>query len=343
MDSATAHMETGVLIKKLLEPGAYPGRVGNVEMVMTQMSAVFLTGKHAYKVKLPVNFGFLDYTTLEKRKKFCEEEIRLNKEISPEIYLGVVPITEENGEVRINGKGRIIEYAVKMKQLPQQKMMSRLLTKGEISEAVIDELAKKVAELHSKAETSEEINHYGSLESIKKNWEENFEQAKDYIGWAIKKEDYELIKDYVHDFLEKNKEIFEKTVREGRVKRCHGDLHSGNIFVVGDNVHLFDRVEFNLRFPCCDVASEIAFLAMDLDFFKRKDLSERFVNRYIELSGEKGITKLLNFYKCYRAFVRAKINCFKYKEKHIKEKEKNRALEDAKRYFALAGHYKELQ
>jgi hypothetical protein len=332
-------MKTDVLIKKLLKPEAYPEKVEKVELLTTQMSAVFLTGKHAYKVKLPVNFGFLDFTTLKKRKHFCEEEVRLNREVSPKIYLGVVPITEENDRVRIGGSGAVIEYAVKMKQLPQEKIMNRLVVKGEISEKVIDEIARKVAELHKKAETSEEISSYGSLKVIRTNWDENFEQTKEFISNAIKKRDYDGIKEYVYSFLKENKEFFEKRVKEGRIKRCHGDLHLKNIFVIGKSVYLFDRIEFNLRFACSDAASEIAFLAMDLDFFGRKDLSEKFVKKYIEITGDKEINKLLDFYKCYRAYVRGKVGCFKYREKHADAEDKVKALEEARKYFDLAKNY----
>lgn len=336
-------METKQLIEQLLKPEAYlpDEEVNRVELITTQMSAIFLTREYAYKVKLPVDFGFLDYTTLEKRKHFCEEELKLNREISPEIYLGVVPITQENGGLKVNGEGNAVEYAVKMKQLPQENIMSNLLRKGKIGGAVVDELAKKVAEMHMQAETSAEISRYGSLETIMLNWEENFEQTAEFVGVAVDKGSYDAIKKYVYDFVGKNKNTFEQRIKEGRIKRCHGDLHSGNVFVIGNKVYLFDRIEFNMRFSCSDTAADVAFMAMDLDFFGRADFSGQFVNSYEKCSGDNGIKPLLNFYKCYRAYVRGKINCFRYREKHTGAEEKQKALDEAKKYFELAKGYTE--
>ncbi len=332
-------METEDIIKQLLRPETYPEKVKNVELVTTYISVVFLTGKYAYKLKLPVKFSHLDFSTLEKRKHFCEEEFRLNKEISPEMYIGVVPITEQNGEVRVNGSGRTIDYAVKMVQMPQEKLMSRLLAAGKINRQIIEKVAEKAAELHSTAEASEKISAYGSFESIKQNWEENFEQVNADVGLVISEEDYSLINGYVYGFMEENKELFEKRVKEGRIRHCHGDLQSGNIFIVEEKIYLFDRIEFNLRIACCDVASEVAFFAMDLDFFKREDLSKIFVDMYVAITNDSEIRKLLSFYKCYRAYVRGKVNCFKHREKQVNEEEREMAVENARNYFKLAAVY----
>ncbi len=331
---------TNELIAALKRPKAYPEKISNIKLVTTQMSAVFLTGKYAYKIKLPVNLGFLDYTTLEKRKHFCEEEIRLNKQSCPELYLGVVTVNKDNGNIRINGSGDVIEYAVKMLEVPQEKIMTALLLQGKISGETINDLALKVAEMHGKADRPEEISEYGNLETILFNWNENFEQTKEFKN-IVGEERFDYIKTAVNGFIERNNDLFQKRAKEGCVRYCHGDLHTGNIFVDNGKVYVFDRIEFNLRFACSDVAADLAFLTMDLGFHGKNDFAEQLTNKYISLTKDKGIRELLPFYECYRAYIRGKINLLKIKVGQLTEKERNKAEQEAKKYFELAERYAE--
>jgi len=326
------------LVKALLKPEAYPEATGKVELVQTQMSFVFLTEEFVYKVKKAVDLGYLDYTTLEKRHFFCQKEVELNRRLCPEAYLGVVPITQENGAIRIGGRGETIEYAVRMRRLPQQKMMNVLLTDNRVSAGMVTGVAQKLAKFHKGAETNAEISAFGEIKAITRNTDENFDQTDKYIGKTISKDNYQRIKDYTDSFIEKNTPLFNKRIKEGRIRDCHGDLHAAHICFT-DDICIYDCIEFNDRFRYCDIASEMAFLAMDLDHYGRADLSRSLINAYVAESGDKDLLELLGFYKGYRAYVRGKVESFKLDDPYIAPAEKKKTLEVAASYFDLARAY----
>jgi aminoglycoside phosphotransferase family enzyme len=325
------------VVEALMKPEAYDEEPGNIELVQTHISFVFLTRRFVYKVKKAVNLGFLDFTTLEKRRFFCEKELELNRRLCGDMYLEVVPINKPDA-IKIKGEGKTVEYAVKMKRMPQEKMMSKLLEENKVDDRLVDRIAKIIAEFHSKAETSRRISEFGSLAIIETNWRENFAQTEEYVGKTISTEDFKLIRERVEGFMKRNMSLFEKRMAEGRVRDCHGDIHSGNIFVT-DGIYIFDAIEFNERFRYSDVAADVAFLAMDLDFKERTNLSNFFVRKYVEYSGDQELTKLLPFYKCYRAYVRGKVVSFKLKDPSVCGEEKNSAMKEAKAYFKLASTY----
>ena len=330
--------ELPALVQALLTPEAYPHRPGEIELAQTQMSFIFLTGDYVYKVKKPVDLGYLDYTTLERRKHFCHQEVILNRRLCPETYLDVVTISQENGKFFIEGRGEAIEYAVKMRQLPQQRMMDNLLRDNQVTEEMIARVARRVAEFHQKAETNAEISGFGDLSMVVTNTEENFTQSEKYIGVSIPRERYDAIKSYTENFLKENTRLFRRRVEQGRIKDCHGDLHAGHV-CFSNGLCIFDCIEFNDRFRYCDVTSEIAFLAMDLDYHGRSDLSQHFVLTYEKISGDQEMNQLIDFYKCYRAYVRGKVESFKLDDPHFSEEEKRRGLAIASRYFELAESY----
>jgi len=311
-------------------------------MLQTHISYIFLTGRFAYKIKKPVNFGFLDFTTLDKRKFYCEEEVRLNRRLCEDMYLGVFPITSFKGSIKVNGSGNIVEYTVKMKELPQEALMSELLKKGKVSSSVIDEIARILSDFHKKAETSKEIEKYGSIDIVKFNWDENFSQTRSFIGKTIHQKDFYFIRNMVRSFLKSRRDLFELRIKEGKIRECHGDLHSGNIFVTDDRIYIYDAIEFNKRFRYSDVASDVAFLLMDLEFLGRNDLSDILLNRYLEYSGEKeDFLEVLPFYKCYRAYVRGKVTSFKINDPNISSEEKGESMRMAERYFKMSREYAE--
>lgn len=325
------------VVEALMKPEAYEEEVEQIELKQTHISFVFLTGNFVYKVKKAVDFGFLDFSTLEKRRFFCEKELELNRRLCGDMYLEVVPVNRSDS-IKINGEGEIVEYAVKMKRIPEEKIMTRLLEEGKVDRKLVDRMARIIAEFHLKAKTSKRISEFGSLPMIEKNWRENFEQSEEFIGETIPKESYQLICTRIGEFMKGNAAFFAKRVAEKRIRECHGDIHSGNIFVA-DRIYIFDAIEFNERFRFCDVASDIAFLAMDLDFKDRSDLSKFFVERYINYSGDRELEKLLSFYKCYRAYVRGKVVSFKLKDPSVDKEEKSAAKKEAKAYFELAADY----
>jgi aminoglycoside phosphotransferase family enzyme len=320
-----------------MKPEAYEEDPGHIELVQTHISFVFLTKNFVYKVKKAVNLGFLDFTTLEKRHFFCEKELELNRRLCGGMYLEVVPINKADA-IKIKGAGETVEYAVKMKRMPQEKMMTNLLEKNKVDVGLVDRIARVIADFHSKAETNSRISEFGSLAIIETNWKENFDQTEEYVGKTISTENFELIRKKIEDFMKNNNPLFEKRIAEGRVRDCHGDIHSGNIFVA-DKIYIFDAIEFNERFRYSDVAADVAFLAMDLDSRDKRKLSDSFVKRYVEYSGDHELAKLLPFYKCYRAYVRGKVANFKLKDPNVRSKEKDTAMKEAKAYFNLATTY----
>jgi aminoglycoside phosphotransferase family enzyme len=324
-------------VEALMKTQAYDEQPGHIEVVQTHISYVFLTENFVYKVKKAVNFGFLDFSTLEKRLFFCEKELELNRRLCGDMYIEVVPINKSQ-IIKIKGEGETVEYALKMKRMPQEKIMTKLLEENKVDEKLIDKIAKIVADFHLKAETNKRVSEFGSLKIIKTNWDENFEQTRNVIGKTVSASDFELMFEKIRSFMKKNQALLEKRIADGKVKDCHGDIHSGNIFVT-DRVYIFDAIEFNERFRYSDVAADMGFLAMDLDFKGRTDLSELFVKKYVAYSGDEELLKLLLFYKCYRAYVRGKVVGFKLSDPNVCDKEKKEATKEAKAYFKLAATY----
>jgi len=276
------------MVQALLDPKAYPEALQRIELIQTQMSFVFLTVNFVYKVKKPVNLGYLDYTTLDKRQLYCQREVELNRRLCPEVYMGVVPVTQDKGDISIEGQGEVIEYAVKMRRLPQKAMMNVLLTNNQLTPEMVSRVAQRLVEFHQKAETNTDISAYGNLDVITKNTEENFTQTEKYIGNTISREKFQHIKDYTDSFIIQKATLFGKRLTQGRIRDCHGDLHAAHV-CFSNGICIYDCIEFNDRFRYCDVASEIAFLAMDLDHYGRADLSRIFVDAYVDMSQDKEI------------------------------------------------------
>lgn len=326
------------LVRALLDGQAYPEKPGRVDLVQTQMSFVFLTGTFVYKIKKALHFGFADFTSLEKRRFYCGREVELNRRLSPTVYLGIVPITESRGRFIVDGEGPAVEYAVKMRRLPTERSLSRLLLRGAVTPEMMERLARRIADFHARSRADAEISAYGSVSIVRRNTEENFNQTEKYIGITLSADTFEAIRSYSRGFLEKGAALFERRMKSGRIKDCHGDLHTEHV-VFGDDIYIFDCIEFNDRFRYADVAAEIAFLAMDIDFHERPDLADRFVQAYIECSGDRELPSLLDFYKCYLAYVRGKVQSFELDDPNIPQVQKMVALDAAKSYFWLAKRY----
>jgi aminoglycoside phosphotransferase family enzyme/predicted kinase len=326
------------LVGSLLRPEAYPGQVSDVELVETYISYLFLTGRHVYKVKKPVDYGFLDFTTLEKRRYYCHQEVELNRRLSPEVYLGVVEIRELNGQYAIEGPGQTVEYAVKMLQLPRHRAMNALLQEDKVSEGDIRRLAARIADFHSRAETSPEISRLGGLEAVRQNVEENFSQTEKFLGVCLSADAFDDLVAYSRAFLEVKKELFQRRASQGRIRDCHGDLHTAQIFLE-NGISIIDCIEFNDRFRCSDVAEDIAFLAMDLDYHHRPDLSRLFIETYVQESNDSGVLDLLDFFKSYRAYVRGKVTSFRLDDPALTDEGKEKARASARAYFELARSY----
>jgi hypothetical protein len=326
------------LQKALLDPKIYPDLPKEVEVIETHISLVFLTRKYVYKVKKPVDFGFLDFTSLDKRKYFCEQEVKLNRRLSPDIYLGVVEITFDRDRISFNGKGQVEEYAVQMKRIPEELLLDKLLAKGQVDREMMDALSERLARFYASAETNEHIKSFAKPERVKQDTDENFDQTGKYVGVVISKPVYEEIQKRTDEFFRTREALFHRRIVSDRIRDCHGDLRLEHIFW-GKEIAIFDCVEFNQRFRYTDVAADMAFLAMDLDYHGREDLCEHLIQAYIGKSGDQEVLSVLDFYKCYRAYVRGKVESFRLDDPHIPEKEKREALNRAKKYFELAWSY----
>ena len=328
------------VITALLDPAQYEDEnLSRVELLQTQMSFVLLTGRYAYKIRKPVNLGYVDYSTLEKREHFSRTELELNRRLCPDSYLGLVPVTRHRGKIRLGDGGEIVDYAVKMKRLPQNGMMDRLLETGGLTAEMVMAVARRMAEFHQKAATGGEIDTFGSLETIRGNVRENFEQSRPYIGRALSQAHFDALQGYFDRFLETGESLFARRVAEGKIRDCHGDLHSAHVNFNGDDICVYDCIEFNDRFRYGDTASEIAFLAMDLDRHGRSDLKQVFVSEYVRYHNDRGLYALLKFYQAYRAHIRAKVACFKLDDPFVPDEEKAAELARAVGYFDLALAY----
>ena len=325
-------------ISALLQPQIYTHQAENIQLVQTHISFVLLAGDFVYKFKKPVNFGFLDFSTLEKRRYCCEQELLLNRRLCPDIYLGLVTITREGDGYALDGSGEVVEYGVKMVRMPEDRMMVNLIRAGQVGQEQVDALVDVLVPFYQQAENSKEIDEYGTARSVSVNVLENFEQTEGFVGGeALSREQFSVISDWSRKILGRE-DLFEQRIRGGYIRDCHGDLYSANI-CLADKVYIYDCIEFNRRFRYCDVASDIAFLAMDLDFHDLRELSDYCIDQFCKRSGDTGIREMLNFYKCYRAYVRGKIGLFTAADPAVDEAVKTSSLEAAARYFTLAESY----
>ncbi|MCK5236793.1 MAG: AAA family ATPase [Deltaproteobacteria bacterium] len=329
------------LIDGLSRPPAYKEQTKAVRSIQTHISIIFITDAFAYKIKKPVDFGFLNFTTLEKRLEFCTAEVKLNRRLAPNLYIGVVPITLENGVVVMEGSGEAVEYAVKMNIIDEDKVLYSSLKRGASVEAMredIEKVATAIAIFHGDAERNDKTAKYGELSIIRKNTAENFQQVEGFFGRTLTAQGQEMIKDYTENFISKDEKIFEKRAREGYVRDCHGDIHSEHV-IMNDHVEIFDCIEFNERFRFCDVASDIAFLIMDLEYHGRGELAKVLEDKYFQETRDEEGRTLLNFYKCYRAYVRGKVENFRLDEEEETAEDKKEAKIHAILYFYLAKLY----
>lgn len=296
------------LVERLMQPECYPHKVQSVELRETHISWVFLTGQWAYKVKKPVNLGFVDFSTLENRLHFCREELARNHYFAPKIYREVVPITRSDGLIRIAGQGASIEYAVKMTQFDESKIALQLLQDGKLTHNDILHLAHDVAAFHAAAQRAESTTgQVGIASDMAQAARENIQALKNLAEQTGRGQALDSIQAWTEQQLSRLSNLFEQRRQAGFVRQCHGDLHLGNIVRWQGRLTPFDCIEFNPDFYWVDVINEIAFLAMDLDDHGHSDLKWAFLNAYLEATGDYEGLMLLPFYQVYRAMVRAKV------------------------------------
>jgi hypothetical protein len=333
------------LIEALLDPRAYPSAPERVTLGQTHISYLLFTPEFVYKIKKPVDFGFLDFTTLDRRLRFCREELRLNRRLAPDVYLGVVEITDDGGRVSIDsggdnkgeGTGEAVEYAVKMRRLKADTILEGMLAPGkdEGIERAIRRVADTIAAFHKGAAPYTGI---GTPQDIKKKIEDNLAQTTKFIGVTLSEERLKAIKEYSLGFIAANTELLKRRAASGFTRDCHGDIHTEHISV-GERISIIDCIEFNEAFRISDVAADIAFLSMDLDFHNRADLARILDASYFKATEDREGRALMNFYKCSRACIRGKVEGLKYLEAEITEEERAEAYIHARHHFHLALEY----
>ncbi len=296
------------LIGALCDPSIYPHPVQTISQITTHISWVLLTGQFAYKIKKPVNFGFLDFSTLQKRLFFCQEEVRLNQRLTKDLYLEVVPITGTFSHPEFGGNGDVIEYAVKMRQFPSGYMLNNLAVQGELSVETVDQIVDIVADFHASITTAETTSPYGDSEDIKHWFDENFDHIRPLLNDEHQLLQLQTIQTWGNAAWLKLSALMQERKMLGYVRECHGDLHLGNMTLINNTVTLFDCIEFNPMLRWVDVISEVAFLTMDFAHFGYHNYAHRFLNRYLQRTGDYQGLILVRYYQVYRAMVRAKIS-----------------------------------
>ena len=297
------------LLAALHHPACYPHHPDQVQMLQTHISVVFLAGAEVYKLKKPVRFSFLDYSTLPLREHFCHEEVRLNHRLAPTVYLGVVPVLRIGNEYRvreaINMKdATVVDYLVRMRRLPPERTLDSLIAAGHLTKDDIHALAKRLVHFHQTAATKDAA-VYGSPAVVWQALADNFRETASFVGQTITEQEYALIQDFSRQVFAEHQELFKQRIAQDRVREGHGDLRCEHVYFLDQGITIIDCIEFSPRLRTCDVASELAFLAMDLELHGAPTFASELIHTYATQANDPDLFRLLPFYQCYRA-VRAR-------------------------------------
>lgn len=327
------------VLRFLTSRRSYPERPRRLQLLQTHASWVVMTDRYVYKVKKAVNFGFLDFSTLEMRRHFCEREVLLNRRLCPGLYLGVIPIRRSGRRLGFDGQGENVEYAVKMRRLSERYFLLRILEKGRLTKHHIDRVIATLQPFYTRPCETRHLAQWGRVGKLRESTSENFRQTQAFFGKTVSRPTWEAIRTFTERFYRQHCALFRGRVQEGRIRDCHGDLHLEHIHMAPDKVSIYDCIEFNDRFRVIDVANDLAFLAMDLDFHGHPDLGEYLVARMAKALRDPDMLCLLDFYKCYRAFVRGKVESFHSASASVGGREQAESQNLARQYFRLALRY----
>ncbi len=327
------------LVQKMLQPEFYSHPVtGPVRLLQTHISYIFLTGNYVYKVKKPIKFGFLDFSTLALRWHFCQEELRLNRRLAPDLYLAVLPITQTSeNEFCLNAEGPTVEYVVQMLQFEHNGL--ELFLQGQLTADTMRVLGHQVAKFHQVAATSSEISSNGSVTAIREVDKSNFQLSEPFLGWTQTVKQLEETRQSVQMFAERHADWYAQRQQDEKIRECHGDLHLSNLCLFQGKIQIFDCIEFNTEFRNIDGIYDVAFLVMDLDFHQRSDLANIFLNTYLECTGDYEGVAMLPPYLSMRAYIRGNVNSLALKDQAISPGEKQQLEADARAYYRLAWRY----
>ncbi|WP_406695858.1 AAA family ATPase [Singulisphaera sp. Ch08] len=329
------------LIVALSDPSAYPHSVDDVEVHQTHISVVFLAGAYAYKIKKPLDLGFLDYGTLERRLQSCEQEVVLNHRLAPTVYLGVVPVARHGKAVKMDGPGEVIEWAVKMTRLPEEATLRERLRREKVGVEQVEALAARVAMFHADAEASPRISAAGRFDVVARNARENFEQAASHVGTTVSQSVFERLRHLTEAALTHHRLEIEERAAQGVPRDTHGDLRLDHVYLFPDrpppdDLVIVDCIEFNERFRFADPVADMAFLAMDFVRHGRRDLERAFADAYFHASCDEDGRSLLHFYAAYRAAVRGKVEGLTSREPEVPAAERTKSVSRARAHWLLA-------
>ncbi len=327
------------LLSFLMNPESYPVETSNITIVQTHASYVAILDNDVYKVKKSVNLGFLDFSSLDKRKYYCEKEIELNSRLCARIYKSVVPLYKKGDAFTFDAIGEAVEYALHMYRLEDSFFLSNLLAEGEAGENDIGLIISTLVSFYNKSAKNAKINKYATPESIQVNTEENFSQLKSFSENLVDPVQLEVIEYFTQEFFKTESDLLYKRIDEGWIRDCHGDLHMEHIHIQGGSVCIFDCIEFNDRFRYGDIVNDYSFLAMDLDFQDFNYLSKLFTDLMAQATNDRDAFRLIDFYKSYRATVRAKVNCFIQNNPDISSNTREISQNHAREYLLLAANY----
>jgi len=336
MSTSDGNTHGATLIDGLLQARCYPHPVTGIQRLETHISWILLTGEYAYKIKKPVNLGFLDFSTLEQRRQCCEEELRLNRRLAPQLYLDIIPITGSSASPRVGGTGPVIEYAVKMRQFPQASLASALLTAGQLTPQHLEQLAATLAAFHSSAAASGPYSPYGAPQAMLDVALQNFDPLSPLLTVPGESAALAALRRWTQHEYGARKTLMEQRRIAGAVREGHGDLHLGNIVLIEDRLVPFDCIEFNPELRWNDVIGEAAFPVMDLHDRGHPRLAWLFLNAYLECSGDYSGIALLPFFLVYRAMVRAKIHGLRAAQPGIDDNTRTALLDAGRTYLKLA-------
>ncbi|WP_218576546.1 AAA family ATPase [Desulfobacter latus] len=329
------------LFKQMWNPEFYPHPVHSVTVCETHISMVFLAGDVVYKIKKSVDLNFLDFTTLEKRRHFCTREVALNRRLTNDVYLGVTKITQKGDRFYIDGDGAVVEYAVKMRKLSETDSMKQLLRSGKIGHQDMDRLAMKLCDFYDSDTADKPPDMEAAFETIRQNCDENFKQTQPLLGSQFDGDCFQSVWSKTIAFLDRQKPLFFRRMEHKWFRDCHGDLRTGHIYFTDTGIQIIDCIEFNDRFRYLDVGADLAFLTMDMEFLGFSDLAETLLSAYAGYRYDPEVYVLINFYKCYRAMVRFKVNCIRLQAHDVCKQERKKLLEQTKKYLALSDRYAE--
>lgn len=327
------------LLNALQDPALYDHPVSDFTLMETHISWVLLTGDFVYKIKKPVNFGFLDFSTLEQRAHYCAEEVRLNQRLAPDLYLGVVAIRGDENAPSLRGDGPIIEYMVKTRQFRQQDLLGNLQRAGELTTAHIDSLAVTLADFHQHVDQAPPDTAWGEPDQVHAPVSQNYEQIRPLLQDPADLAQLEQLEHWAHTTFQRLIPQLEQRKADGLIRECHGDIYLDNVTIIDGQVTLFDCIEFNDAFRWIDVMSDVAFMAMDLEDRGLPGLSQRFVNTWLEHTGDYTGLAVLNYYKAHRAMVRAKVALLRLGQANVSQQEREQVLARYHGYVSLAESY----